>query len=299
MAQAICAICVICGRMRAERYGSVEALHCPLRFAKHRIPHCPRQFPRVGVLSAGMVASDEYCSIRKGTNSAVAELGTFTRRHPIPPARSPQPSLPGDVTKPDYDSNVSEEREFPGEPGTAMVQLVPGRLVAGRRAARGGRHVATPQLESVVAADRLSLAGETEPVKGLIQPVTARVTGEDAAGTVAAVSRRCEPDDEESRKRVAETRHRVAPVGPVTKLGLLFFRNSATVCPEPGAPFALDDGALQCLEGAAHLASASASSLRNRSACSDCPSESYAAARSWRAARMKLVAGSVCLIRMS
>src|SRR4029450_10503266 len=53
---------------------------------------------------------------------------------------------------------------------------------------------------------------DAEPVQRREQPVAAAVSGEDAAGPVAAVRGRCEANDEQTRTRIAPTGDRTAPV---------------------------------------------------------------------------------------
>lgn len=52
----------------------------------------------------------------------------------------------------------------------------------------------------------------------LVHPIPAPVPCEHAAGTVPAVGRRCEAEDQQLRAIIAESRHRTTPVGPVVKL---------------------------------------------------------------------------------
>src|SRR5206468_4502374 len=86
----------------------------------------------------------------------------------------------------------------------AAPELRAARLVAWRRAPHGGNDVAVGELETVVACARRSLAREAVAVERLVQPGAARVAREHAAGAVRAVRRGGEPDDEQTRARVAE-----------------------------------------------------------------------------------------------
>jgi hypothetical protein len=87
-------------------------------------------------------------------------------------------------------------------------------------------------------------------VKRLVEPVAAGVAGEDAAGAVAAVGGGREADDEEAGGRIAEPRHRLAPVGLVAELPLPDLRHGLAVAPEPGAAGTADDLAAQVIEAA-------------------------------------------------
>ena len=96
----------------------------------------------------------------------------------------------------------------------AVRHLLRQRLVGGRRAARGRRHVAVAQGEAVVARDRGRLVREAGAVQRGEEEVARPVAGEDAAGAVAAVRGRGQAHDQQARPRVAEAGHRLAPVAP-------------------------------------------------------------------------------------
>src|SRR5262245_63634752 len=89
--------------------------------------------------------------------------------------------------------------------------------------------------------DRGRLVGKPGGVQRLVQPVTAAVAGEDTAGAVAAVRGRRQADDQEPRPRVAEARHRPAPVFPVAVAFDLLACHLLTVSHEPGAEGATGD----------------------------------------------------------
>src|SRR5207245_5284046 len=92
------------------------------------------------------------------------------------------------------------------------AHLPGGRLVAGRRAADRRGHVGVSQPKPVVGAHRLRLARESRLPERAEEPVTAAVPGEDAPRAVAAMSGRREPDQEQTRARVAEAGQRARGV---------------------------------------------------------------------------------------
>src|SRR5206468_9486311 len=118
------------------------------------------------------------------------------------------------------------------------VQLGASRLVAGRRAARRRRDVALPELESVAAADRQGLAREPVPVKGLVQPIAARIAREDPSGPIPAVSGRRQADDEQSRAGIAEPGHGSSPVLLVAEGSALLDGHAPAVGPQARAALA-------------------------------------------------------------
>ena len=105
-----------------------------------------------------------------------------------------------------------QQRQLALEERPAAIALVDRRLVGRRRASHGGRDVGPVQLQPVVAVRARRLVGEAGAVHRPEQPVARAIAGEHAPGPVAAVGRRREADDEDLRGRVAEARHRAAPV---------------------------------------------------------------------------------------
>src|SRR2546426_494122 len=67
--------------------------------------------------------------------------------------------------------------------------------------------------------------------------------------TPTRTRRRCEPDDEQPRIRIAEARDRLPPVLPVAKLPFLVSGDAAAIGPQPRAARATDDGVVDGGEG--------------------------------------------------
>ena len=100
-----------------------------------------------------------------------------------------------------------------GEPPTfAGIALGGARLVGRRRATDGGGDVTIPQPQAVAAADRRRAVGESGPVQGGEKEIARAVAGEDAAGAIAAVSRRSQAENQDAGGRVTETGDGPAPV---------------------------------------------------------------------------------------
>ena len=75
-------------------------------------------------------------------------------------------------------------------------------------------------------------------MQGVVQPITAGVAGKHPAGPVSAVSRGCQPDDEQPRARVAEPRDWTAPVFLSGKLPFPQLGYLSAVRPESRTEFA-------------------------------------------------------------
>jgi hypothetical protein len=100
-------------------------------------------------------------------------------------------------------------------------------------------------LEPVVPSGRRRLVCEPGAVQRPEQPVAGQVAGEDAAGAVAAVRGRGEPDDQQRRVHRAESRYRPAPVLLVRERGPLLACDALAPLHEPRTPAAADDAPLE------------------------------------------------------
>ena len=76
----------------------------------------------------------------------------------------------------------------------------------------GGGDIAVDQAESVITVDGVGLIRESEAVQGTVQPVSRSVTGKHPAGTIAAMCRRRESDNQQTGIRRTEAGNRPAPV---------------------------------------------------------------------------------------
>src|SRR6185503_18085536 len=105
------------------------------------------------------------------------------------------------------------------------------------------------------------LVRESEPMERFVEPETTRVAGEHAARAVAAVRGRRQTHDQEARRRIAEPRHRLAPVRLVTELALLLACDALAVLAQARAELAGDDRAPDRLEGGCVLSEAHSGTL--------------------------------------
>ena len=114
-----------------------------------------------------------------------------------PSARAAQGAVPREAAQAKQDAHPGEQSQLLDEVGQAGVALLGSRLVVRRGAADAGADVAIGQAQAVATAGGGRLVGEAGAVQGGEEPVAGAVAGEDAAGAVAAVRRRCQADDEE------------------------------------------------------------------------------------------------------
>ena len=93
-------------------------------------------------------------------------------------------------------------------------------------------------------------------MEGRPQEIAAGVAGEDASGPVSTVGRRCEPEDQDPRLRVAEAGDRPAPILVVAEPGDLLARDPLPPLDEARAAPALDDLGLERGEATGSVAGA-------------------------------------------
>ena len=87
----------------------------------------------------------------------------------------------------------------------------------------------------------MALVGEDGPLQGSIEEYTGRIPGEHAPGTIGTVCTGRQPDDQDARSRIAETRHRPAPIIPVAESALALACDLFTICHQAWAQAAGND----------------------------------------------------------
>ena len=140
-----------------------------------------------------------------------------------------------------HDDSRFEEVELPDEERSAGVSLSQGRLVVRRGAAYGGTDPHARQLQAVVDAHGLRSVGQPGAVQRPKQPVTAAIAGEHASRAVGTVRRGSQADHDNLRCRIAEARHRPAPVGVAGERGPFLRGDPLTPLDEPRASPTPDD----------------------------------------------------------
>ena len=116
------------------------------------------------------------------------------------------------------DPHIIQEPQFFPDIRATSFELLRCRLIAWRSAAHRCPDVAVRQDQAVFLVPRRRLIGESKFVKGFVEPVTASVTGKDAARSVAAVGCGGQTEDVEAGGGIPEARNRASPVDPVAIL---------------------------------------------------------------------------------
>lgn len=138
-----------------------------------------------------------------------------------------------------------DQGELPFQILAAVSQLLRGRPVVRRRAARRGRDERPTQSQAVPGSRRLRPVGQPHGVQRAEKEVARLIAREDAAGPVPAVGRRRQAHDEKPRGRISERGDRTGPVGLPHEAPGRIPRNAFAPGHQPGTSAARDDLALE------------------------------------------------------
>ena len=92
------------------------------------------------------------------------------------------------------------------------------------------------------------MVGKTERVQRLVQPITAPVAGKHTSGPVAAVSGRCQSDNQQSGVRITEARQWFCPITYPLVAAWRIFGRGFTPAYQARAFAAFYDATVQLLE---------------------------------------------------
>src|SRR5207249_3331811 len=143
---------------------------------KYRSEHRSRQFSRKGVLLGWMVGPDQRDAPREPVDPPVSEGRARAGQRMVELAAGLEIAVERDLAQGYHNADAGEQPQLVHEKGPAPVEFLGQRFVARWCAADGGRDVAINQMHPVVPRNRLSLAGEAEPVQGAVEPVAAAVS---------------------------------------------------------------------------------------------------------------------------
>jgi hypothetical protein len=124
----------------------------------------------------------------------------------------PERTVPGEGTERDDHAEIAQKLQLLDKIRQAGVPLLRRRAVGGRGAPNHRGDVRADQAKTVIAMHGHRLVRQPRSMQRGEEEVARPVAGEDPSGPVAAVGRRRQPDDEDPRGRVPESRHRPAPV---------------------------------------------------------------------------------------
>jgi len=206
--------------------------------------HCCSEAPGVRVLPARVIAADERHAIREDVHRSVSE-GRAGAEADALRAEQPQVGIERDCAEGDDRVHVAKRADFRCKMRKTFADFLRRRLVRWWRAAHGRGNECVSQLQSIVGLPRGADVGEAGLVQRRHQEVARSadaVAGEHASGSVGAVRRGSETDDEQSRSGIAESGHRLRPVDLLCVRPALLAPDPLAIPPEPRALFTRDDG---------------------------------------------------------
>lgn len=201
------------------------------------IQHLLGQPSREGVLLAGMIAREDLLPRIQLVDRAVPEL----RR---PNLERPVELVPRDLPE--------AQKSLPFFHGKELVKIrhtrrlfAGERLVIGRGAVHDGGHIDSGELQSVARMNRFGLVGYPRFVERAKDPIATSVACEQASGSISAMSRGSQADNELVGVDVAKIRNRLAPILFRLEAGTLFSRDFFAPFHQSWASPAADDLLIQ------------------------------------------------------
>src|SRR5262245_49267599 len=178
---------------------------CPGPF-ENALKHRLRQFSGERVLLAGMVRANQSHTIGQNNRRAVAKARSrFGNRSVIFLIRRKK-RVESDLSQSDDHANGLEQFELLNEVRPTARKFNCARFVIWRRAPDSSSNVTIRKPQTVISINGVRLIGESSKVQRAVKPVTAPIACEYSAGSIAAVRRRCQSDNQKTRIRVPETR---------------------------------------------------------------------------------------------
>jgi hypothetical protein len=224
-------------RTRAKLFPLEESAY----ISQHVREHGLRQFPRKSILLAGMVRSEQS---RQVSGKLVANSVTKPERRKTLDfaAIFQQPQVNTHRNAPKGENRARPQNfKLALEIRTAVRKLRGQRLVRGRRAANSSNDIGIFQREPVAAMRRSRLVRESSAKQRVKQEISRAIARKHPPGAVPSMRRGRESKDQQLRVRVAESRHRFAPVFTVPERQPLFTRHSFAVFHQPRTLPASDD----------------------------------------------------------
>src|SRR5262249_1212529 len=210
------------------------------RLVEDRAPHGPGQLSRARVLLAGMIRSEQVAPFGERRRGAVLELRT--RIEPWKAELLPrlQERVERDAAQRQTHAHARQGGDLANQVLAAAVQLLRRGLVVGRRASRGRGDVGASQNEAIVPMRRARRAGQALPIGPSVEPLPRAIPREHAPGSIGAGRPGRQPEDQEPRRGVAESRDGTAPVFLVEVRLALHARDLGAVPAQPRAAPAAD-----------------------------------------------------------
>jgi len=200
---------------------------------EHPRQHLLRQFPRKRILLARMVRRKKPRQISRQSIGRSMTKRKF-RQAPNLPALLQQSQVRPHRNAPQRQNRPrTNQFQLSLEVRPAIRELRRQRLIRGRCAPHRRRNIRILQSKPVIPVRGRRLIRKPRAKKRLVKKISRPVPSEYAPRPIPAMRRRRKPQDQQPRTRIAEARHRLAPILALAKRPPFFPRDFLAIAHQP------------------------------------------------------------------
>src|SRR5262245_47031150 len=153
-----------------------------------------------------MVRANQRHTIRQNNGCTVTKARSRFGNHAIVFLMRCEKRVESDFSQSDDHTDGLEQFKLLNEVRPAAREFNRARFVVWWRAPDSSSNVTIRESKTVISMNGVRLIGESSRVQRPVEPVTAPIACEYSAGSIAAVRRRCQSDNQKTRITIAETR---------------------------------------------------------------------------------------------
>lgn len=216
-----------------------------LSLAEHRVKHGASQFACKRILLTGVIRTEQRHAPRQTIHDSMAKLGSG--RRDLKPFSSTgfEIVVESDLPQRHHRTDFPKKPQLLQQEPATVFKFIRRRFISWRRTAHGGPNVAISQCQPIVSMSRGRLIGKSMPTQCFVQPIPASVAGKYPSCPIPTVSGWSKSQHIKPCVRVAETRDRTSPIGPVHKLAPFCLCNRAPIGHKPCTGRAIGNRAVQ------------------------------------------------------
>jgi hypothetical protein len=234
-----------CFQSKSSVRGCSHTPNSQLSLTEHRVEHGASQFPCKRILLTGVIRTNQRHAPWQAIHDSMAKLGGG--RWNLKPFYSTgfEIVIEGDLPQRHHRTDFPEKPQLlQQEPATAF-KFIRRRFISWRRTTHSGPDVAINQCQPIVSMGRCRLIGKSMPIQRLVQPIPASITCKHPSCPIPTMSGWSKSQHIKPCARVAETRDRTSPIGPVHKLTPLCLCDPTPIGHKPCAGRAIGNRAVQ------------------------------------------------------
>ncbi len=191
-----------------------------------------------------MIAAEQVQGIRQGVLCAMAERIRRSAANRAFREQVREIAVPGNLSQAYHNADSLQQLNLIREVRRAIANLLRQWLVARGRAPHHRGDPGVAQFESVLTGNCSRLVRQCEAMQNWIHKVAGAITGEGPSRAIRSMRTGCQAQNQNSRTRIPEPRHRQRPV---FFFGVCLASRSSdcfAVSPQPRATHTLDDSLL-------------------------------------------------------